>query len=276
MKRTRITKDNLKDYAGMLPVELLEGVVCGNVTAIGMKFSGMEAGAAAWGEIHGDTYGRLLSLFVPPEFRDLDVGHSLLQEVIMDMGGAKKEGISFRYLEEGDKKTLTPFFNVFGFRTDVTEIPLGQVTLAQAKKSIDETFGNISGVGMMMSSLSGDERRLLSDNIRGISGLDPSKYMEGSPDSFAIMEDRRIKGLLLFGLQEEGTLNLDYLYSKSSREMAGLLKHAIDELLKEFNPDTQVEMLLTTSEGLKLYTGLFGEPKMNVRVAECRQSFKQY
>ncbi len=276
MKKTKITKDNLKNFAGMLPVEVLQGVALGNVSAIGMKFSEMEAGAAAWVEVPGDSYGRLVSLFVPPEFRDLDVGHVLLQEVIMEMGGAKKEGISFRYQEEGDRKTLTPFFNVFGFQTDVTDIPLGQVTLKDAKKRIDETFKNIDEAGVTIQSLRGEDRRMVADHIRGISGLDPSEYLNGSPDSFVILEDKKIKGLLLFSLQEDWTLNLDYFFSRNPKDMAGMLKNAITQLLNDFNSNTNVEMLLTTQEGQKLYNGLFGEPGMTVRVAECRQSFKTY
>lgn len=276
MRRITITKKNLKDYAEMVPAELYDGIAAGSISAIGMKFSGMEAGAVVWSDIPGDDYGRLISLFVPPEFRGLDVGHNLLQEAIFDMGAAKKKGITFRYEDAGERRTLTPFFNIFGFRTDVTETPLGRITLNEALEKIESAFGSIEPMGVSIRTLSADERRIVSDHISQLDGANPRQYLDSDTDSFIILDKEKVKGLLLFSREEPDLLSLDYFFSQTPKHLAGLLKLALRELLNTYSLETPVEMLLSTQEGLKLYKGLFGEPHYNVRIAECRQSFKQY
>ncbi|MCR5403358.1 MAG: GNAT family N-acetyltransferase [Butyrivibrio sp.] len=276
MNRITITKKNLNDFESMIPRELHEAVAAEKVSAIGMKFSGMEAGAAVWTDNPGDDYGTLLSLFVPPEFRGLDVGHCLLQEAIFDMGAAKKAGITFKYEDEGQRRTLTPFFNSFGFRTDVFETPLGRITLKEASDRIESTFGKVEQLGEAIKRLGGDDQRIASEYITSLYGAESRLYFSSKPDSFIIIDKGKAKGVLLFSEEEETVLSLDYAFSKSPKHLAGLLKYAIMSLSENYAPETKVEMLLTTPEGMNLFKGLFGEANDIVRIARCRQSFKTY
>ena len=276
MNRITITKKNLKDFERMIPGELHEEVAAERVSAIGMKFSGMEAGAIVWTDIPGDDYGAILSLFVPPEFRGLDVGHNLLQEAIFDMGAAKKAGITFKYEDEGQRRTLTPFFNAFGFRTDVFETPMGRITLKEAADRLESAFVKTEELGESISELGGDDQKIAYDYITSFYGAEPKQYLSSKPDSFISIDSGKVSGALLFSKEEESVLSLDYVYSKSPKQLAGLLKLAIRRLSEDFPPETNVEMLLATKEGSSLYTKLFGEATGVVRIAQCRQSFKTY
>ncbi|MCR5278234.1 MAG: GNAT family N-acetyltransferase [Lachnospiraceae bacterium] len=276
MRREIINKDNVQLYIDMIPSDLEDLLFQKNVHAFGAVFAETPVGAVIWADTEGDTYGRLLSLFVVPEARRLGVGTYLLETVASDMVDAGKEGIAFKYNESGDRRFLTLFFNIVGFETDTSDVPVGRVTFGDAARALKDLPGIETEAGIPVSHLAGKEKAVLHNWISRMSPENASIYMRTKPDSFAVIDDGEVKGALLFRKEDEETISLDYAYSSNPRSLIGMLSLALKTIAPECTKDTRLEMLLATDAGRGLYEKLFGPTEYFMRIAECRQNFQSY
>ncbi len=273
MRYESIDKDNIKLYAGMIPVETEPLIFHKKTHAYAAVFAESPVGAAVWSESDKDGYGRLLSLFVLPEARRMGIGSFLLETVMGKMIELGMEGIVCRYSDSGDRALLTPFFNELGIETNVASVPLGRVSLLEAAKAVRNIPGAGKETGISSAKLTGREKNSVCRWIEELSGEDPIEYLNGNSESFFVLEGDSVKSALLFRREDEETLSLDYALSSDPKTLIGLLSHALRVYAGHYPKETRIDMLLATESGFGLYKKLFGDTDLVARVAECRQNF---
>ena len=229
-------------------------------------------GAVAWKA--KDKTAELLSIYVAPEARRLGVGTDLLQDAVQNMKKAGCSEIHFKYSEYGDRTSLAPFFNNNGFETDVDEIPLGKKPLSEmiagvGKKGVDKAKGE----GACIFEMDGREKAAAKNALTEMSDQDIDIYDKQWPGTYVIMDGAKVLTAAFLREEGEGTISIDYLFnSGTSKDLASLLRRIIERIGDHYPGDTEVEMLLATESGEKLYEAMFGKADSFFRMAVCNQS----
>lgn len=237
-------------------------------------FAGRPVGGVAWKR--ADKTGELLNLYVAPEARRLGVGTGLLGQAVMDMQHEGLEEIHFKYSDYGDRTALTPFFNDSGFYTDVDELPLGKRTLGQVREAISKKGVDKAGnEGVCLFDLDGRKKAAVRDQLTKVCGVDLDIYDRQWPGVYVITDDTKVRTAAFLREEDEKRLSLDYLYNTGSpKDLACLLEKMSERVAGHYPDDTEIEMLLATEAGQKLYEAMFGEADDTFRMASCRQSFE--
>ncbi len=273
MKRVYIDEKNISEYKDFIPSDLYETLFSENVLRLGMEFSGMPAGAILCKYGDDKKPAKLLSIYVIPEARRLGIGSGLILAAAKELAVRNKESLSFRFIGTEDRKTLIPFLSSVGCEVDVTDTPVGSVTLGEAAKELNSFFENAQEQGKAISELTNAEKNVFVKVLGKTADHYSKDYLSGKPESFVIMRDNYIKSVLAFSEEDEDTLSLDYAYSADPRDFAMLLKYAARRLSESYGEDVRIEMLLMNESSREIYGRMFGEPEMKVAVAEGTLSF---
>ena len=261
MRTETITADKVNSYYNCIPEPFIEPIRQGKLLAVGGLFTDERQGAVVWEEREGGK-GILKSLFVLPEARRLGLGSLLLKPL-------KGKVLDFSYEATEDRANLEPFFdnnNIFYGRTDY---PKGRLTVAEAmealrKKKVDQA----PFVGMFFDELLLEEKTAVQQWLAKTCQESQMDYTSLNPSSVYLLEDGEVKSAMLFSKAERGTLGVDYVFCVKGTEakLAGMMKKAMQLMSRQFRPEAEITMLMTTEQGLKLYSGLFGEPNETIPV----------
>lgn len=275
MRYMPIRKEELHAWNETLPVELAPLIRDGRARAGGIDFAGVNAGSVVWMHDEKDGYGRLLAIDVIPEARRLGIGTELIREAVKEMRSDKLTGVNCSFGEYQDRLGLRPFLNACGLQTDVEEIPLGSVSLGEAIESLNAKGLLKEKLGCPVKNHTADDRTELRLLLDRISSGNSELYLKDKPGSYVIYDGENLIAAVLLSEEREGVISLDYLYNQGGPDkLTGLVATALSELKKTYPADTQLEMLLGTEQGQKLYEGVFGEAKEHYRLAVCSQSFE--
>ncbi|MCR5097878.1 MAG: GNAT family N-acetyltransferase [Lachnospiraceae bacterium] len=240
-------------------------------------FAGKPVGTVAWKKAD-DAAGELLSLYVAPEARRLGIGTGLLGYSVIEMQKAGLKEIKFKYSDYGDRTSLTPFFNDSGFETDVDEMPLGRMKLsdirtAAKKKGIDKARDE----GDCIFDLDGKVKAAARNALSQVCGVDLDIYDRQWPGTYVLMDGNNVKTAAFLREEDDNLISLDYLLNSGSPEnLASLIEKILNRISEHYSDDTEVEMLLATGSGAKLYEAMFGKTHATYRMASCRQPFDLY
>ena len=265
----------IKDIEFLLPSEqrslVRRRLLRGGVVSMAREY----VGSVVWRAT--DNGGELVNLFVLPEARRLGAGGILLESAVRQMRAASLSEIHFKYSDVSERTTLTPFFNDEGYKTFVRKMPLGSLTLGEITEALkSKKADKADPIGECLYDMTNKDRTAVCDELFKISGQDMNIYDDQWPGTYVI-RDNDIEAAAFIREERENVISLDYLFSNGSPKiLAGFLTMIVNRLNEHYDPDTTVEMLLATDEGVKLYESLFGEIDATYRVASCRQSLTEF
>ena len=275
MVTEEITNQNYEEYMDMVPHEFDNGLVSGRYFAIGAKLAGRVVGAAVWEAPDEKKLGTLHSIYVAPEARRLGTGTELLRALTEKIEENGLEGLEFSYVAEGDRLTLSPFFEKYKVELDISPCELGSVTLKEVLEAM--TKKNIkaqNASGKRLSEIPKSEYPVIDKWMHRHIGECVTDYLSLGSAGYISMNNGNVESALLFSTEFEGVLNLTYAYAAKGSEvkLPGLMALAVLDLTRNPFADITIEMLLVNEASRKLYEGLFGPAPFKVSVV--RGAFK--
>lgn len=272
MKKEIISLANYPEYGESIPSEFVDALSSTDVHFIGANFAMSAVGAAIWRNDEDSELGTLLSLYVLPEARLLGAGTFLLESVVEEMKKAHKKGLSFKYVNSGDRSLLTDFFASVGVDNYIEEVPIGRTTIKEAVKVIAEKGEGVNKSGSKASDLSVKDKAAAIKWLNKVSAGRAGEYFSKKLESYFVVRDEKVKSALILSEESENVISLDYAFSENPMDLLGLLKSALSDVAKSHPSDTVIEMLLSTDSGLKLFEKLFGETEGAIEVVSSTQN----
>lgn len=259
MKCELLSPGELAEWAACIPQELFVELVNrrGGHYALGILFLGEAQGALIWAD--NDQGVLLESLYVRPQARRLGLGKALVQRFLREVrqGGRR---ITVSYVEQGERRLLTPFLQDSGFMIDRVDFPAGAVRLRRLTEDLLPQLGTDRSGIRPLYQLSARERSVCEEWLQEQLGQPLKPYLVTEPASFAAMKNGEVWGAVLLRRQGE-EMNLDYCWIRQSNPMvlAKLLACAIEHLDALYAPETVVRMTLSTAQAQTLFGRLFGQ-----------------
>ena len=259
MRCELLSPGELADWAICIPQELFVELMNRRegLHALGVRFLDEAQGALVWEE---DEQGVVLeSIYVRPQARRLGLGKALIQRFLQETWREGRE-IRISYVEEGERRLLTPFLENSGFFIDTAAFPAGAVTLRRLNGELLPQLGtNRSGI-RPLHQLSARERGVCEKWLKEQLALPMQPYLSAEPASFAAIRGGEVQGAVLLRREEKG-IALDYCWIMQSNPivLAKLLACAIEHLDELYAPETMVRMTLSTTQAQALFERLFGQ-----------------
>ena len=259
MRCELLSPGELADWAACIPQELFVELMNRRegLYALGVRFLDEAQGALVWEE---DEQGVALeSIYVRPQARHLGLGKALIQRFARETWREGRE-IRISYVEEGERRLLTPFLENSGFFIDTAVFPTGAVPLRHLNEELLPQLGaNRSGIRPLYQ-LSARERGVCEKWLKEQLALPMKPYLVTEPASFAVIRGGEVQGAVLLRRQDEG-ITLDYCWIMQSNPLilAKLLACAIEHLDEFYAPETIVRMTLSTTQARALFERLFGQ-----------------
>ncbi len=260
MKIVDLNKENLMEWAGAIPEEVFVELMIGNPRyyAAGVIFMDQTAGAVCWEE--NQFAWKLQSIYVFPEHRRLGLGSELIDYLVgrMEVKDCKK--LVVNYQNEGERVSLQPFLTYCDFEMDNLKMNLGRTDLATINERLKPfKLAKKLGSYSRISDLQGIEKMICERWLVKKLGEHVETYGGSKPFSYVIIDKMKIAGILLLR-EKEGIISLDYFKVKENSVMRALplLAVALEDLNKQYSMDTEVDMVLTNNQAVKLYLRIAG------------------
>lgn len=262
-------------YKDFIPGEFMEGVMTGQLQAIGGFFADDRAGALVYEK--EDDLIIIRSIYVAPEFRRLGVGTELFEEL--------PEGkISVTYEAVDDRVTLEPFFEAVDVELERLDVPFADFTVGRARNALKRLNADRAGeIGSFLDELTPSQENVVlswfSDEF-GEEGLDRTTY-----DSASIfyLEKGEVKGAIFIRRDEpsdydivvngpdsppDDLLDIDYIFCNSSNKKAlpAMMNKLIKRLSNEHKDTSRIQGLIMNDSGLNMYRVLFGDAAVSIPV----------
>lgn len=261
MRTEIITPDLVSSYYTSIPDPFLIPIKTGKMKAVGALFSESRRGAIVFQETE-EGKGILKSLYIVPEARRLGLGSMLLKSLAGRVW-------SFSYEATGERVSLAPFFDNNNIFYDRYDYPVGRVSVKKAIEALREKrVDKASMIGRYYDELVLEEKKEVIRWLAETCSESPVDYTSLNPASVFYLHDGKMKNALLFSRADRGNLGVDYVICAKGEEirLAGMMSKAMQLLMRQFRPDAEITMMMTTEQGQKLYTGLFGETEETVPV----------
>lgn len=273
MKIVLLDRNSFPDWAGFLPEEIFVELMSGkqHMHAVGMMFLREAQGAIVWEEKGGEWV--LRSIYIAPISRRLGLGSELVSYLAEQMQDKGCRHLSVSYDDQGERMTLTPFLRRCGFVMESYDFSVGVTTVEEIVTSMHkfDAFKR-SGDCRALSLLPQREKKLCDDWLAEQIGENIDRYLIECPESFALIKDNKVKGIMLFD-EKDGVVSLDYCWI-SQETVNGFLVLAAasaDSLRKHYSGNTEIEVILSTVQAEKLYSHLLNERRKHITI--CRGSF---
>ncbi len=250
----------LREYSSLIPGELFVKVNEDTCHVLGIRLFGEPCGACVWEEDLSGNTGRLLSIYVDPPCRRIGAGRKLLETVGKDMAENGIKELDFIFAVTGDRGMLVPFFEDTDVETQILGFPSGtqrlrDIIASLERKGLDMAKPNGKTIGELDRNEKNIVQTWLWENFS-----ERSESFEGDyPPSFVSVEDGVVRAALLFSKEAGGVLGLDYVYEKDTKSLMGLINLAADTMSGLYPANTPVNIMLTNSRSVSLYTALFGK-----------------
>lgn len=259
MRCELLSPGELAEWAACIPQELFVELMNRRegLYALGVRFLDEAQGALVWEEDEQSVV--LESIYVRPQARRLGLGKALMQRFVRETWREGGE-IRISYVEEEERRLLTPFLENSGFFIDTAAFPAGAVTLRRLNEELLPQLGtNRSGIRPLYQ-LSARERSVCEKWLKEQLALPMKPYLVTEPASFAVIRGGEVQGAVLLRRQDEG-ITLDYCWIMQSNPLilAKLLACAIEHLDEFYAPETIVRMTLSTTQARALFERLFGQ-----------------
>lgn len=268
MKIISLGQNSIRDWEEFLPEEIVTELMrtdC-NMHAAGVTFLREPQGAIVWEEKEDEWL--LHSIYIPPVSRRLGLGSELVSYVTEKMADKNVERLSVLYDPRGERVTLTPFLRNCGFMVEPYELALGVTTLQEVTASL-RAYDDFRGSRRCrpLHQLSQSERELCGQWLLEKTGENIRHYLEKSPESFVLMRDHTVAGMMLFR-EQSGVISLDYCWISPdvTDGFFTMAAEAIDSLNDCYSGDTGMEMVLSTDQAEKLYSHLLGEKREHIAI----------
>ncbi len=268
MKKIILDQKNADKYLDMIPSDYVEHIFSEDTICMGMEYLDIPSGVIICRCKDDNKPAKLLSIYVKPEARRLGIGTALFLALVKELAHRKKESLTFRFQESGDRVSLVPFLTEMGCDADVFGVPVGTVSLSEAEEKINRVFEGAEEKGSAIDDLSNADKNIVIKLLGRTADIHTMDYLSGKPESFVIMKDGIIRATLMFSEENEKLLNLDYAYACEPVEFAMILKCAVKRLREAYPSDTVIEMLLMNDSSRGLYGRLFGETEEYIDIAE--------
>lgn len=250
---TQLTKETLPYYANMIPKELYPKITSGSSMVLGAHLGQMPIGALVCTQKIQDS--TLQSIYIMPFARRLGIARSLLEAYVAQMRRLAVRKASFRYLEDGDRLTLAPFFENVGILCNTIDRELALITLAEASECLPlSQSSSTHRSGTSIQACTRDERMLLYRFVQDQINADLSEASWTSAEGYMILKDQVLQGLSLFR-EDDGQLILEYLYVQENHPLllASLLARSTQILQEKYPESTNIRMILANSASQKLF-----------------------
>ena len=262
-------------YKDFIPGEFMEGVMTGQLQAIGGFFADDRAGALVYEK--EDDLIIIRSIYVAPEFRRLGVGTELFEEL--------PEGkISVTYEAVDDRVTLEPFFEAVDVELERLDVPFADFTVGRARNALKRLNADRAGeMGSFLDELTPSQENVVLSwfyDEFGEAGLDRSTY-----DSCSIfyLEKGSVKGAIFIRRDEpsdydivvngpdsppDDLLDIDYIFCNSPNKKAlpAMMNKLIKRLSNEHKDTSRIQGLIMNDSGLNMYRVLFGDAAVSIPV----------
>lgn len=262
MNLITLNRTILPEWAAYLPEELFVSLMHGtpDLHALGVTFSEQNVGAICWSQTSiGWT---LHSIYITREARRLGLGYELLAQLIRQMKEQHCPQLSLTYEPEGERNTLTPFFINCGISLETVRIPTGSVCFSEALTALEERNADKKHPSFQtLMQLSKHERYLCSKWFAEKTGEQLHPYFAPRIDSFVLLRDAQVQGMLLFREQPH-SLQLSYCWIAPEQRAIFLpfLYKALRQVSATHLTQPVLEMLLATEQSQQLYERLLGSP----------------
>lgn len=272
MKIVPLNHGTLAEWARFLPEAVFVELMQGNprLRAAGVIFLREPQGAVVWEEREEEWI--LESIYVARKARRLGLGSVLLAYLSGELRRSKCPRLTVSYVQQDERRALTPFLLKCGYRVDTYEVPLGAVTLATVRKVLEKNkILRRAGGTKPLYQLTGQENLQCREWLFRKTGETMYRYMGENPASFLLMREGKIVGAVLLSREAEA-ISLDYCWIAAGREQGLflLLADVVCDLSVQNPADVRIEMILSTTQAQCLYEHLFGEAKETVTL--CRGS----
>ena len=259
MRCELLSPGELADWAACIPQELFVELMNRRegLYALGVRFLDEAQGALVWEEDEQNV--ALESIYVRPQARRLGLGKALIQRFVRETWREGRE-IRISYVEEGERRLLTPFLENSGFFIDTAAFPTGAVPLQRLNEELLPQLGTNRSGTRPLYQLSARERGVCEKWLKEQLALPMKPYLVTEPASFAVIKSGEVQGAVLLRRQDEGII-LDYCWIMQSNPLilARLLACAIEHLDEFYAPETIVRMTLSTTQARVLFERLFGQ-----------------
>lgn len=270
MKIIPLEKDSLSDWEKFLPEEIVAELMDtdGHMHAAGVTFLREPQGAIAWEE-KGDEW-ILHSIYISPISRRLGLGSELVSYLTENMATKGVERLSVTYDPQEERVTLRPFLINLGFMVEPYELTLGVTTLKEAAEALQKYDGfQKSSNCKPLHQLSQSERELCNQWLLEKTGVSIKHYLGMIPESFVLMREHLVAGMMLMREQSE-EISLDYCWASpdASGGFLSMAALAVASLKKLYPGNTRMEMILSTDQAEKLYSHLLGEKREYITICQ--------
>lgn len=267
MRCETLTGQALREYGSLIPGELYAKINEASCFVTGIRLFNEPCGALVWEKDPSDDTGRLLSIYVDPPCRRIGAGRKLLETAKKEMAGEGIKELDFIFAIMGDRGMLVPFFEDTDVETEILNFPSGtqrlrDIIAALENKGLDMAKPN----GKTISELERNEKNIVQTWL-GENFSEELESFEGDyPPSFVCVEDGVVRAALLFSKEAEGVLGLDYVFERDTKSLMGLINLAADRMAGLYPANTPIEIMLTNSKAVSLYTALFGKTDESLAV----------
>lgn len=260
----------LADWARFLPESVFVGLMQENprLRAAGVIFLQEPQGAVVWEEREEEWI--LESIYVARKARRLGLGRALLAHLSGELARSKCPRLTVSYVQQGERRALTPFLLKCGYRVETYEVPLGAVTLGTVRRVLEEKhILQRAGGTKPLYQLTGQENLQCREWLFQKTGETLYRYIGKDPASFLLMREGKIAGVALLSREAEA-ISLDYCQIAAGREqeLFLLLADAVCDLSTQNREDVRIEMVLSTAQAQSLYEHLFGEARETVTLCK--------
>ncbi len=257
----RLTQENAKDAAGILLPEVVVALKENQPVTVLAAMDGNQVIGAMGGAIDGDAF-EITSIYVHPEHRRRGAGQELIWK-LQDILGEDEIVIRADFnVENDDNRTLRPFFDSMGFKTERSVYPsyyiasLKRLRTSSIIEKEDESVRAFSEV---------PERIIRAASNMGIEKGYPMPeggLMSASIDpnmSFCVLKKEAMSAYVAVEPIDQEMVKVSALWSEvpDPRELIGMLSQMLKEIRARYKPETQVAMLAMNSMSYKLIQYMF-------------------
>lgn len=257
----RLTQENAKDAAGILLPEVVEALKENQPVTVLAAMDGNQVIGAMGGAIDGDAF-EITSLYVHPEHRRRGAGQELiwkLQDILEEDEVVIRADFN---VENEDNRTLRPFFDSMGFKTESAAYPsyyIASLNRLRTSSIIEKEDENVRAFSEV------PERLIRAASNMGIekgypmpeggllsAGIDPNM-------SFCVLKKDEMSAYVAVEPVDEEMVKVSALWSEipDPRELIGMLSQMLKEIRARYKPETRVAMLAMNSMSYKLIQYMF-------------------
>ncbi|MBO6137920.1 MAG: GNAT family N-acetyltransferase [Lachnospiraceae bacterium] len=256
----RLTQENAKDAAGILLPEVVQALKEDKPVTVLAAMDGNTVIGALGGAVDGGAF-EIASLFVHPDHRRRGAGQKLiwsLQDIMEDELVIKAD----YNVENEDNKTLRPFFDSMGFKTERAVYPsyyiasLNRLRTSSIIEKEEESilyFSEVPDSLIRAASNTGFEKGYPMPE-GGLLAANIDKHM-----SFCVVKDDKMSAYVAVEPIDEEMVKVSALWSETPnpKELIVMLSRMLRELRAKYRPETRVAMLAMNSASYKLIQYMF-------------------